>query len=420
MNDEVEKAMRRRKILEGDTTTEKSPTKNGGLGLSDIIPPPLAEAGVMFPAGKMAWGAFVLLWLIAGAYLIISFKFGLLFVISYIIAFLAWVFIGFRQVNGDERAKSLLLGKILKGIIGPGPTFTLFPLEILRIYPTTMQTLPLTDPGKPAGIQTKAGQEEQFAEDGTVITVPIPKVILPVEPVLVFQWPWIDEELTATVRHAPPPDDLRSLRDLIEEPILDVIRTAGGQWDYIRITQNRTAFAEEVKELFKEHKDLASLIDLIKLKNALPSFKHIDTPKSVVEGQSAEAASFYTGRAERTKTILKAEGDKRAKILAGEGQASYEAAVRTAILKVLTTKEYSDVAMKLEGMKAFIDASQGGKGTIIFPTELLSALGGLLGGKSSSGVLGDLEKAGITQEKLAEIIMAVLTQKKMQQSNKKG
>ncbi len=385
----------------------------GGLNTNDIEIPPAYEPGIMFPAGKTAWQAVVLLWAVCGIGLLIRFNMGWIFIISYIIAFMAWFYSGKRQINGDQRAKSLVFGKIMRGVIGPGLTFTIFPVEELRIYSTTVQSIPLTDPGKPAGIQTKAGQEEQYKDDGiTKVMVPIPKVILPVDPVLLFQWPWSDEELTAAVKNAPHPDNLTELKNLIEEPVLDVIRTAGGQRDYVWITQNRTVFAEEVKELFKEHKDLASLINLFKLKNSLPAFKHINTPEPIVTGQATEAAAYYTGRGKRTGLILEAEGTKQKSMLEGEGKAYAEAKVRTAILDVLTSEKYANVAMRLEGMKAFVDASQGGKGTIIFPTELLNALGGLLGSKSSSNVLEDLEKVGIDKEKLTQLIMKALAEKK--------
>ncbi|MFH1048787.1 MAG: hypothetical protein V1732_03940 [Patescibacteria group bacterium] len=396
---------------------------NGGMNKNDIEIPPAYEPGIMFPAGKGIWVKIFTGWIITGLVIIVGiglisyaigwgFSISPLVILSYIIVFIAWLIAGAKIIRGIQRAKSEFFGAIMPGVIGPGITFTVYPYEKLTIWPTTLQTLPLTDPGKPAGIQTKTGEEEQIKEDGAKIKVPIPKVILEVDPVFVFQWPWKDEELTATMRNAPPPDRLDLLKDLIEEPVLDVIRTAGGQRDYVWITQNRTTFAEEVKELFKEHKDLASLINLLNLKNSLPSFKHINTPEPIKAGQSAEAASYYTGRADRIKAILQAEGQKLARILAGEGEASYQAAVRTAILKVLTSKDFADVAMKVEGMKTFVDASQGGKGTIIFPTELLSTLGGLLGSKSTSNVLGDLAKAGVSEEKLAEIIRAVLASKK--------
>lgn len=398
--------------------------KNGGVGENDIEPPPIYEPGIMFPAGIATWSKIFTLWSIAGLIIVVgiglvSFAIGWGFILSlplifsYVIAFIAWLVAGAHIIRGTQRAKSEYFGAIMPGVIGPGLTFTVYPYEKLTIWSTTMQTIPLTDPGKPAGMQTKIGTEEQVQEDGSIKKIPIPAITMLADPTLAFQIPWKDEELTAHMRIAPPPGRLDMLKDLIEEPFLDLIRTAGGQHDYLWISRNRTTFTEEVKELFKEHKDLASLMDLLKLKNTLPSFKHIETPKVIVDGQSSEAAAQYTGRAERIKTILKAEGDKLARILAGEGEASYQAAVRTAILKVLTMKEFAEVAMKAEGMKTFVEASQGGKGTIMFPTELISTLGGLLGSKSPSNVLGDLEKAGVSQEKLAEFIMAVKASKKV-------
>jgi regulator of protease activity HflC (stomatin/prohibitin superfamily) len=380
---------------------------------SDIENPPIYEPGIMFPAGK-AWWIVGLLWFIPGIALLYRFDLGWLFITSYIIAFMAWLFVGARQINGDQRAKSLFIGKITKGVIGPGLTFTIYPLEELRIYPTTVQQIALTDPGTPAKIQSKAGLEERYKDDGiTKYNVQIPKLTLEVDPVLSFQWPWNDEELTAAVKNTPHPENLLKLKNLIEEPVLDVIRTAGGQRDYIWITQNRTDFAEEVIELFKESKDLAKLINLYKLKNTLPSFKHIKLPQSVLDGQAFEVVAHNKGNAKKIETVLEAEGRKIGMELEGEGKGNYEALVRKKILDVLTNQKYTDVAMKLEAMKAFVDASQGGKGTIIIPTEFLSVLGGMLGGKSSSNnVLGDLENAGISREKLAQIIMSELAQKK--------
>lgn len=367
--------------------------------VTDIIEPPLVEPHRFFTAPKWAWAMVLTLWLIGGIVTILYFNYSYISAIGYLVLFGAWLFYCYETIDEKHRAKPIFLGQIGKKN-GSGPCEVLKPFEKLSLISTEVQEVNLVR----AGIQTKKGKTDDGEE--------IPRITLPVEVAVLFQFPWDDDELTALIRNAPDPENIDAIRNKVEEPLNDVVRTEGGKHDYLWIQQKRTDFAEAVTEMLKGSKDLLSLIRLFKFKNMITSFKHIETPDAIKNAQSSEASATYEGRALKTKTILKAQGDKEATILGGDARASAEAAVRTAILKVLTTKEYSDVAMKLEGMKAFVDASQGGKGTIIFPTELLTALGGQLGSKSSGNVLEDLEKLGVDKEKLAQIIASILTQKK--------
>ncbi|MBU4338025.1 hypothetical protein KKB43_05240 [Patescibacteria group bacterium] len=392
----------------------------------------------MFAADTRYWFIVFALWFL-GLVLLSALlgKISALVIISYAIAFLAWLLLFCaRTIPENMRAKPVLLGVIGKKVSW-GTVEVLTPFEKLILFPTGVQQVNLTGKSKKddenkdlkekktgAGILTKAGFEEIKLEDGAIVKIQVPSILLPVEPVLNFRWPSDDDDLTEAIKNAPSPDDLESLRDKIEELILDILRSVGGKRTYVWLLQNRDLLAAEVNEALRlteaeanefdspknnkveiiavsPKKALAQMIHLMRLRNMTVSFKHMDLHKDLLDAQIAEASSIHRGEA--AKKILKLEG---------EGKAYAEAAVRTAILDVLTSEKYANVAMRLEGMKAFVDASQGGKGTIIFPTELLNALGGLLGSKSSSNVLGDLEKAGITQEKLAQLVAAVLAQKK--------
>lgn len=405
----------------------------------------------MFAADKRYWfiaGALWFLGLILLSYLLG--KISVLVTVSYMIAFLAWFFLfAPKTIPENMRAKPVFFGVIGKKISW-GTVEVLTPVEKLILFPTGVQQINLTGKGKKeknekdedekdkkigAGILTAAGIAKIPIGDGKFVEKQVPSILLPVEPVLSFRWPSDDDDLTEAIKNAPPPDDLDALKDQLEEPVLDIIRSVGGKETYIWLLRNRDELAAKVNEALRlteeeakafdspennkaieistdPKKALAQLIHLMRLRNMTVSFKHMNLHEELLKQQVEEAAAIHKGEAAKIIKIKEGEASKRVKELEGEGKAYAEAKVRTAILNVLTSKKYADVAMRLEGMKAFVDASQGGKGTIIFPTELLNALGGLLGSKSSNNVLEDLGKAGITQEKLAQLIAAALVQKK--------
>lgn len=349
-------------------------------------------------------------------------KISVLVIVSYLFALLTWLALCVQVVKEKERAKPVLFGVIGK-VISYGAVLVLFPFEKLIRFPTSVRQISLAS----AGIQTKAGETEVFGEDGKTIKKPVPSIVLPVEPVVNFRWPSDDNPpignpegesaLTAAIKNAPSPEDEEALKDIFEEPILDVIRTVGGQKTFLWVLQNRTEFAAEVnkalelsaeeKEVFDNpkkdkvkgedkssvdpEKALAQLIYLARLRNVTVSFKHMKLPEVLQKQQEEEAAAIHKGEAAKIIKIKEGEASKQVKILEGEGTARAEAVVRTAILDVLVDEKYKNVAVMLEQMRALVAASKDSKATFVIPADILTALGSALGG-SPEKTLGMSEK----------------------------
>ncbi|MBU4142198.1 hypothetical protein KKE99_05015 [Patescibacteria group bacterium] len=358
-------------------------------------------------------------------------KISALVIISYAIAFLAWLLLlCVRTIPENMRAKPVLFGVIGKKVSW-GSTMVLAPFEKLILFPTGIQQINLTGKGKKdkkdekdeekktgAGIQTEAGEIMVPGEDGKSVRKLVPSIMLPVAPVLNFRWPSNDDDLTESIKNAPPPDDLDALKDIIEEPTLDIVRTVGGKETYLWILRNRTELAGKVNKALKLtekearafdnpnedketsndlNKALAQLIHLTRIRNITVSFKHMNPDKELLKQQVEEAAAIYKGEAARIIKVKEGEASKRVKELEGEGTAYAEAKVRTAILDVLVSKKYEEVAVLLEKLKAFTAASQTGKTTVVVPSDILNMLGSSLGGSPE-------KKLGISQEQIGLII----------------
>lgn len=358
--------------------------------------------------GERMFASDIKYWHIAGAVWFLGlvllsaflWKISALVIFSYLLAFLTWLVLCVQVVKEKERAKPVLLGNIGKKI-SFGAVLVLFPLEKLIRFPTDVQQISLTEAEGGAGIQTKAGVDESKR--------PLPSIVLPVEPVANFRWPSDDNDLTEAIKNAPPPDDEAALKDVLEEPILDVIRTVGGQETYLWVLQNRTEFADKVnKALLVEgsenlndaKKALARLIRFARLRDFAVSFKHMKIPEELKKQQVEEASAIHKG-----------EAAKIVKIKEGQGKAEAEAILRTAILDVLVDKKYKDVAVMLEQMKALVDASQGSKATFVIPADILTALGSALGGSPEKTL-------GMSEEQLKAFAAPILAKILKEQSKK--
>lgn len=344
----------------------------------------------VFAAELKYWFLVLVLWFLGWITLVISLqKFSAVITISYIVLFIVWLVTTTPQtVKEKERAKPIFLGMIEKKV-SFGAVLVLRPFEKLIRYPTDIQQITLA----PAGIQTKQGTDPQGR--------PLPTITLPVTAVVNFRWPSKDNDLTECIKNAPSPDDIEALQNIIEEPILDVIRTVGGtEGDYLWISQQRTIFAEKVNKMILKKKAIAHLIRLARLRDFTVSFKHIDPPDELKKQQVAEAAAHYKGEAAKIEIIKQGEGTARA-----------EAIVREAILDVLTAEKYKEIAMRVEGMRTLTQTAQGSKSTYVIPAELVTSVGAALGGP---------EKVGMSKEQLRQFIVPILTQIIEEQLKKKG
>lgn len=355
----------------------------------------------MFANDPKYWVIAGVIWLLGWALLsALLWKISAPVTVSYVLAFLTWLLLCAQVVKEKEMAKPVLFGVIAKKI-SYGLVLVLHPFEKLIRFPTEVRQISLNK----AGIQTKA--EEQDKER-------VPRIVLPVEPVVNFRWSSDDDDLTESIKNAPSPDDEEALKNIFEEPILDVIRTVGGQETYLWVLQNRTVFADKVNQeldvktkessdnLNIKEKALVKLIRLARLRDITVSFKHMDMPEELKAQQEAEAAAIHKGEAAKIITIKQGEGTARA-----------EAVVRTAILDVLVDEKYKNIAVMLEQMRALVAASQAGKATYVIPADILTALGSALGGAPERTL-------GMSREQLKVFATPILEQLLKEQLLKQG
>jgi hypothetical protein len=211
----------------------------------------------------------------------------------------------------------------------------------------------------------------------------LPSIELPVDPVLNFNWPWKDDDLTKAIRNAPPPTEegLQELKNKIEGLFLDIVRTVGGKFTYEWIMQHRTEFAERIVSELKEDKVLGGMIRSFQLKNPTVSLKHIHLPKIVSDAMSGEASIHPEVR----------------------GRVLNEREIRIALNEVLL--KYPDTGRLIETLITFRE--MGDKTTFFaLPQELVGALSRGLGGSA------DKEIAGMSEDKFNQLIQIIKGLKK--------
>ncbi len=345
----------------------------------------------------------------------------------YALAFLTWISLFcVKTLLQNYRAKPVFAGVIGKKV-SYGTVLILWPFEKLIMFPTGVQQINLTGLGKKdtdkmddkdkktgAGILTSAGLEKIPIGDGKFVEKQVPRILIPVKPVLNFRWHSKDTVLTESIKNAPPPDDLDELNNQIGEAALDIIRSEGGKETFVWLLQNRDAFAAKINEALRltekeaelfdnpeinkasdtstnPKKALAELIHLMGLRNLTVSFSHMVLHDDLLKALIDEASAIHKGEA--SKIILKLEA---------EGKAYAEAVVRTAILDVVIDKRYKDVSVLLEQLRAFTEASKTGKTTVVVPSGILDMLGSSLGKVSG--------KDSMSKEEIVAMVMPTLQQ----------
>lgn len=416
-----------------DQFDEDKKKKNGS---SAQKPKGLWPGERMFAEDISYWALAFVLWFLGLIFLnILAGKISMPVILLWVVVALVYLSIFASQtIPENMRAKPVFFGVIGKKISW-GTVLVLKPKGKLILFPTGPQQITLTggavekDAKKTgAGIQTTAGWAvvEFKDEKGVMQKVRkwVSEIVLPVRPVLNFRWPSDDDDLTEAIKNAPPPDDLVALEDKIGELVLDIIRSIGGKYTYIWLLQNRDLLADEINEALKltveeakefddpandvagqapanSKKALAQMIHLMRLRNPTVSFKDMDLHQKLLDAQIEEAAALHKGEAERIILVKQGEGTKEKIKFEGEGTAYAEALVRTKILDVLTSEKYKNVAVLLEQLKAFTEASKTGKTTLIVPSGILDTLGSTLG-----KVTG--KKDGMSSEEIVAMVMPML------------
>lgn len=206
----------------------------------------------------------------------------------------------------------------------------------------------------------------------------LPSIILTVDPVLNFSWPWKDDELTKAIRNAPQPneDGLMELKNKSGGLFLDIVRTVGGRYTYEWIMQHRTEFAEQIVLKLKEDKVLGGMIRSFQLKNLTVSLKHIEIDPTVRAALNDRATAEPRGQ-----TIGIIEREKRVGIASGEQE------IRKALNEVLL--KYPNTGQLIETLITFREMAASGKTTyFMLPPELVGALSRGLGGSADKKIAG--------------------------------
>lgn len=270
---------------------------------------------------------------------------------------MVWFIFQLRIVRETSRAVVIRLGKPVRRKES-GLRHIWWPFEWLSYFPTTIQELNF----RPAGIITSAGEYNK-AKYGQALVI--------VQVAMYFRWPATDEDLIKSLR-ALGTTDLSEVADRFEESVLDTVRTVGGgkTWGYI--AQERQEFAKEAKEsLSDEPEDPIKIASLPDIRIAI---KHVELPKDLMDSLTKPEIA----RLEKMATIAKAEGEKRATILNGEGIASARKKLFAAIGK-------EPVDMQKEILLRLSEMAQGTANTIFpIPTKLLDVFEGAFGSKLSS------------------------------------
>lgn len=341
---------------------------------------PIEEERRLFASNPLIWYIVIAFWIWAGYLLIGYFNYSIWIGAGYLLLFIGWFVNCYQIIKEDERAKPIFLGQIGK-VIGSGPTFILWPAEKLLTYPTGVQKIQLGDPARGIGIVTKTVKMEGYEEEMRSIS-------LGVWPVINFQWSWDDEDLTIAIKNAPQPTDIDSLKDKIEAPILDLIRTTGGEKSWRYIAQKRTDFARDVTNLLNEDKDLAKVINRFRLKNMTVWFSHIELPPQLKD------------------SLIDYENSVRRGIII----ATPLRIVREELNKVLL--KYPDTGRLIETLITFRE--MGDKTTFYaLPQEFVGALSRGLGVSAENKIAGMSEKiAGMSEDEFNQLIQIIKGLKK--------
>jgi regulator of protease activity HflC (stomatin/prohibitin superfamily) len=301
----------------------------------------------------------------------------MLLAISIVTFFIVWFFLGFRVIRETSRAVVVRMGNPLRRIES-GLKHIWWPFEWLSYFPTTIQELNF----RSAGIITTAGKYNQ-AKYGQALVV--------VEVAMYFRWPATDEGLIKALR-ALGTTNLSEIEDLFEESVLDTVRTVGGGKTWGEIAQERKKLAQEVREsLGDEAEDPIKIADLPDIRIAI---KHVDLPKDLMGALTKPEIA----RLEKEAAITKAQGDKQATILNGEGIANARKKLFAAI-----GKEPED--MQKEVLLRLSEMAQGTANTIFpIPTRILDVFEGAFGSKTKGLDLESLLKTDMGKKFIQDIV----------------
>jgi regulator of protease activity HflC (stomatin/prohibitin superfamily) len=286
-----------------------------------------------------------------------------------LVLLLVWWLLGFFTVQTKERVVKKLLQKPY-ATHESGLAWIPYLLGSVDRRSTEIQSL---DFPHVAGILTKHGvatdSEGRPVDNGRVYG----SITLAATISMQFQYP-SDDRLIDVVVKLPEGQD--SLIDLFEEPVLDQVRTVGGDKVYKDLVQRRSHFARQVMDSLRNDPDgvVGRLLRETGLDQVQISVKHLEYPPDVRNALNAHELAELTAAGVRTT----ADATKYKDITEGEGLAKK----KSALLDVIKQDPGS---MHAQALLTLIDMAQG-QATTIFPlsTDLTNVLGNVLGGRQKT------------------------------------
>lgn len=281
-----------------------------------------------------------------------------------ILLFIAVLIIcGFRIIKEDERAVKMFLGNpewFKKPIVESGFCWIPWPLAKLRRYTTNLVEL---ETFKKATIFTK---EDTY--DGKKFG----EARIEVDTSFRFYWPQKKGDIIKCVKHLPNPTNMKKLKNIFEEPILEHVRTVGGHRVWKELTRDRAKISKDIFESWE--KDEKSILKKVNLLFPKVILDHLELPPELLKAMDKPEVA----RLEKIATITGAEGKKRELELEGEGKAHAH-------------KKYLDsIGEKIENIQKEVlytlrEMAQGTSNTILFeiPTAVTGVMDNVFSGKSS-------------------------------------
>lgn len=314
---------------------------------------------------------------------------GMLAGMSVVVVWMA----GFTKVDTTERAVKIFIGYPY-ATAESGLRWIVPFLGSLDKRPTTIQELEFPHE---AGIITRSGKARDA--DGKEITNGrgYGSTTIGAKVSLLFQYPKGDALIKSVINLPAGRDELINL---FEEPVLDQVRTVGGDEVWINLVQRRAHFAKQVLASIKKDEDgvLSKLLFESGLDNSVQiAIKHLVIPEELKKAVNAQE----TAEQERAGTVISADAERQKLELEGQGRAQ----AKKKLLDVIREHPENKQA---QALLTLIEMAQG-PATTIFPlsTDLTNVLGQTLGRGKSGDTNLDAALALLTASQRQEILKRV-------------
>ncbi|PIP26199.1 MAG: hypothetical protein COS71_00175 [Candidatus Moranbacteria bacterium CG06_land_8_20_14_3_00_40_12] len=288
--------------------------------------------------------------------------------------------LGFRIIRENENGVIVRLGKPTR-VVHSGLRWTFFPIDRVARFTTQLINLEF----RVAGIITEQGE---FPPNSGI---KYGQANVGVEPTLYFRWPE-DNSLLQTVKIVANPEDISSLNNLFEETILNAFRSAGGCVTWREIVRDRKDFSAKV--LNNLTNDLSDPINQACIPHNTINLviKHVNLPEKL----ETAITDPEIARLEKEATITRAEGERKKRILEGEGFAD----ARKLLYKAIGKEPES---IQKEVLLTLREMAQGTSNTILFqiPSQITDTLGDVFG---KGDIAGNFTKffSGLSDKKKKE------------------